>query len=224
MIKFFCVFKKTTTISIILLFLLFPVALSIPDWVCYENQIIDNLQVVILFLGCALTIYFYYHESIPEFQNFWLISLTIFSIMVLRELSWGRVFYPNGFDESGPTFISLNELWYGSFVHPILAIIIIVTVFQLIKAVRLLHKNKRLISLSIIDFIIFLLMSICSQLLFEKGVIAVLKPYAQNLEECSELIAYWSLVSMIVWVNLRHKAFVGARAPVSTHLTDSHGQ
>lgn len=219
MIKFFCVFKKTTAISIILLFLLFPIALSIPDWVCYENHLIDNLQVVILFLGCALTIYFYYHDSIPEFQNFWLICLSIFSIMILRELSWGRVFYPTGFDEKGPTFISLNELWYGAFVHPILAIIIIITVFQLIKDIRLLHKNKRLIYLSLIDFIAFLLMGVCSQLLFEKGVIAVLKPYAQNLEECAELIAYWSLVSMIVWINLRHKALCSAPAP-SAHLAD----
>lgn len=62
-------------------------------------------------------------------------------------------------------------------------------------------------------------MGVCSQLLFEKGVIAVLKPYAQNLEECSELIAYWSLVSIIVWINLRHKAFSIVPAP-SAHLAD----
>ncbi len=61
-------------------------------------------------------------------------ALPLWLLMIGRELSWGRVFYPNGFDPiEGPMFLSLAQLPYGAFVNPLLAIIMLVWLFVVIK-------------------------------------------------------------------------------------------
>lgn len=103
----------------------------------WENNLLEWLQVVILSVGLVLN-YKWYHDA-KTIRNtpasLLLVSaLPLWLLMIGRELSWGRVFYPIGFDPAeGPLFLSLAELPYGAIVNPFLAIIIVVWLFAVIK-------------------------------------------------------------------------------------------
>lgn len=186
---------KTTWVSAVLLVLLFPVALTLPKEYSFENHLIENLQVVVLLGGFAMTLRFVrqMHRYV-HIRNFWCTALPIWLIMALRELSWGRAFYPVGMTEDGPVFISLRELWYGPAVHPALGVVIVVLLFFAWKNLRVLG-GRTAVCLSVVDMLLFVVMALSSQMVFEKGVIEALRPYSQMLEECAELIGYWCLVS-----------------------------
>lgn len=186
---------KSTWVSVLLLILLFPVALTLPKAYSFENHLIENLQVVVLLGGFLMTLGFVRKmRDHAHIRNFWRTALPIWLIMALRELSWGRAFYPVGMTEDGPVFISLQELWYGPAVHPALGVIIVVLLFFAWKNLRKMG-GRTAICLSVFDMGLFVVMALSSQMVFEKGVISALKPYSQMLEECAELISYWCLVS-----------------------------
>ena len=45
----------------------------------------------------------------------------------MRELSWGRVFYPIGIGNSGEEiFIKVQELWYFDILYPLITILIVI--------------------------------------------------------------------------------------------------
>lgn len=186
---------KSTWFSVLLLILLFPVALTLPKEYSFENHLIENLQVVVLLGGFTMTLGFVRQiAGHRHIRNFWLTALPIWLIMALRELSWGRAFYPVGMTEDGPVFISMRELWYGPAVHPTLGVIILVLLFFACRNLRKMG-GRTAICLSVFDMVLFVIMAVSSQMIFEKGAIEALRPYSQMLEECAELISYWCLVS-----------------------------
>lgn len=103
----------------------------------WENSFLEWLQVFILAIGLALNCIWWKdaksNDDHPSARFlFWAAPLWI--LMIGRELSWGRVFYPNGFSSvSGPSFITMAELPYGVLVNPLLAVIIVIWLFAVIK-------------------------------------------------------------------------------------------
>ncbi|MDF2635813.1 MAG: hypothetical protein K0R78_2687 [Pelosinus sp.] len=103
----------------------------------WENSLLEWLQVIILASGLVLN-YKWWHDaksagdwSAARFLT-WAVPLWL--LMIGRELSWGRVFYPNGFDPvNGPSFVTLAELPYGTIVNPLLAVTIVVWLIAVIK-------------------------------------------------------------------------------------------
>jgi len=103
----------------------------------WENNLLEWLQVIILTSGLALTCKWWQEaKSAGDLTSarFLAWATPLWLLMIGRELSWGRVFYPNGFNAvSGPSFLTLAELPYGAFVNPLLAIILVVWLFVVIK-------------------------------------------------------------------------------------------
>lgn len=103
----------------------------------WENSFLEWLQVVILAIGLVLNCKWWHDaKSNTDYGSsrflFWTTPLWL--LMIGRELSWGRVFYPNGFDAvNGPSFVSLAQLPYGAIVNPMLAVIIVIWLFAVIK-------------------------------------------------------------------------------------------
>ncbi len=103
----------------------------------WENGPLEWSQVVILTAGLLLT-GCWWQEAITSRRfhhaRFFVWATPLWLLMIGRELSWGRVFYPAGLDPvQGPYFISVAQLPYGKFVYPILAIIILSWLFAVIK-------------------------------------------------------------------------------------------
>lgn len=93
--------------SIILLLLVFPLAKILPPEAGWENGIIENAQVVLLGLSflSSLELGYYYFGKKAYVFGF------LFLLMMARELSWGRVFFPTGrVTEMGPEFISMSSI------------------------------------------------------------------------------------------------------------------
>lgn len=103
----------------------------------WENGPLEWSQVVILAVGALLTACWWQEaKSVRRFHHarFFAWAMPLWLLMIGRELSWGRVFYQAGLDPiEGPYFISVAQLPYGKFVYPILAIIIFLWLFAVVK-------------------------------------------------------------------------------------------
>lgn len=214
--------NPTTWLSLLLVVLLFPLGLTLPPWWGWENGPIENTQVVILAVGVFVSFFAARNsQEDRQIRGFWLWQIPIWMLLIGRELSWGRVFYPVAIGTNGPSFLSIHQLWYGQFVYPLIAVV------TLISLLGLWHNfNRSLLgpklNLPAIDILLLTLAAIAAQFIFEKTVIIALKPYAEVLEELAELIVYWCLVSIAATVGFakrqRYNWSQVKKAPPSSHL------
>jgi hypothetical protein len=161
----------------------------------WENSPLEWSQVVILSLGALLTEKWRreaksagrYHHA-----RFFAWAIPIWLLMVGRELSWGRVFYQVGIDAvTGPFFISVSQLPYGSIVYPVLAIVIILWLFAVVKH-KLYAVPYELFQQGHFPNGEFLLVIFC----FVVANIAEKKLKFETMEEIVECVAYLSLILM----------------------------
>ena len=159
----------------------------------WENGLLEWLQVAILVLGLVLN-YIWWQEakSANNFSNsrFLAGAIPLWLLMIGRELSWGRVFYLNGFDAvNGPSFLKLDQLPYGFLVNPLLAIIIVVWLYVVIKYAlykipyELLKERRFPVAELVITVLAFAFAD-----LGEK------KLHLQSMEEFNECLAYLGLI------------------------------
>lgn len=105
-------------------------------WV-WENSPLEWLQVDILAAGMVLNYIWWKeirsvnHQSTARFLAW---TVPIWPLLIVRELSCGRVFYLRDFHPyHGPTYLSLTEFAYGWTVHPLFAVAIIAWLYGVIK-------------------------------------------------------------------------------------------
>ena len=115
MLNFEIRYTKALVILCILAVIFIGLSFVLPIEYSYENHFLENLEVVILFLGIVICIGkirdFILYDSI----KFYVASIIIYILMIGRELSWGRVFYPIGMDKNGEQiFVKVHELWFSS--------------------------------------------------------------------------------------------------------------
>ena len=189
----------STWVSLLLTVLLFPLGLSLPAWWGWENGPIENTQVVILIAGAVLAwLAARHNRNDSQIRKLWLWTIPVWLLMIGRELSWGRVFFdPVTVGPGGPMFPSIHAIWYGRYVYPVITIIIISTLCGLWYNFSW-SKIIQVWRIPAIDGILLVLVAIASQLVFERNLILALKPYSQMLEEWSELIVYWCMISILL--------------------------
>lgn len=194
MLNFEIRYTKALVILCILAVIFIGLSFVLPIEYSYENHFLENLEVVILFLGIVICIGkirdFILYDSI----KFYVASIIIYILMIGRELSWGRVFYPIGMDKNGEQiFVKVHELWYGSVVYPIVGILILIALILL--GVYFYQSRRQGICwyIPLGEFLFFIVTSILSQCVFDRGLVHF-GNYNQLLEESCEIIAYISLV------------------------------
>lgn len=99
-----------------------------PQW-GWENGPLEWLQVVVLSVGLVLSALWAYQarsDNDAAGYRMWFWSLPAWVLIIGRELSWGRVFFLAGMNESGPILLRLSDLRFGYLVHPTLALIVVV--------------------------------------------------------------------------------------------------
>ena len=165
----------------------------------WENGLLERLQIAILTLGLILN-YRWWQEAkldnnLSDTRFFaWITPLWL--LMIGRELSWGRVFYPNYFDAAtGPSFLKLTQLPYGSLVNPVIAVIIIVWLYAVIKYAlyklpyQLLKKHR----FPVIELLI-------TVFAFAVADIGEHQLNLQTMEELNECFAYLGLILVAYFV------------------------
>lgn len=178
-----------------LIVILLPQAFILPIEASYENHLLENLEMVILSIGLITMIRKMCINRIKEIKGFYLACSIFYFIMIARELSFGRVFYPIGIDSHGEqVFINIHQLWYGSIVYPLIAILVLIALFFMIKTYKFAQSDKWICKVPQYSISMFIIMMILSQIIFEKNLIIYLANYGQLLEECTEILAYCALV------------------------------
>ena len=194
MLNFEIRYTKALVILCILAVIFIGLSFVLPIEYSYENHFLENLEVVILFLGVVICIGkirdFILYDSI----KFYVASIIIYILMIGRELSWGRVFYPIGMDKNGEQiFVKVHELWYGSVVYPMVGILILIVLILL--GVYFYQSRRQGICwyIPLGEFLFFIVTSILGQCVFDRGLVQF-GNYNQLLEESCEIIAYIALV------------------------------
>ena len=194
MLNFEIRYTKALVILCILAVIFIGLSFVLPIEYSYENHFLENLEVVILFLGIVICIGkirdFILYDSI----KFYVASIIIYILMIGRELSWGRVFYPIGMDKNGEQiFVKVHELWYGSVVYPMVGILILIVLILL--GVYFYQSRRQGICwyIPLGEFLFFIVTSILGQCEFDRGLVQF-GNYNQLLEESCEIIAYIALV------------------------------
>lgn len=186
---------KTYYILIGLMVLLLPQAFILPIECSYENHLLENLEVFVLGIGFINMLYRTVSLNKNKFNKFYLACGIFYIVMIARELSYGRVFYPIGIDKNGEqVFVNTHQLWYGSIVYPIITILVLLAIVLMVKTYKYIQKERIICSIPKYSIRLFIIMLILSQVVFEKNLIVFLADYGQLLEECTEILAYCSLV------------------------------
>ena len=185
---------KTYYILIGLMVLLLPQAFILPVECSYENHLLENLEVFVLGIGFINMLYRTVSLNKNKFNKFYLACGIFYIIMIARELSYGRVFYPIGMDKNGEQiFVKVHELWYGSVVYPIVGILILIALILLVVYFYQSRRQGICWYIPLGEFLFFIVTSILSQCVFDRGLVQF-GNYNQLLEESCEIIAYISLV------------------------------
>ena len=195
MLNFYFSWTRYTTLLFLLTVIFIGASFFLPVEYSYENHLLENLEVVILFVGFLLSLINLCKEQIYECGLFYIGSAIIYLLMIGRELSWGRVFYPIGIDNHGEQiFIKVQQLWYGSIVYPIITLLIILAIALLSYFAYSCRTRGIRLNIPVECLALFVLMSVLSQCVFDRGLLHITTYYNQLLEENCEIIAYLSLV------------------------------
>lgn len=197
---------KTYYILIALMILLLSQAFVLPVEYSYENHLLENLEVLILCIGLVNMLYRTVSLNKNKFNKFYLACGIFYIIMIARELSYGRVFYPIGIDENGEQiFMNIHQIWYGPIVYPIIAVLVLIALFLMIQTYKYIKKEQIICSVPRYSIRLFIIMMILSQIVFEKNLIKFLADYGQLLEECTEILAYCSLICFTYDISFKKK-------------------
>lgn len=172
----------------------------------YENHLLENLEVFVLGIGFINMLYRTVSLNKNKFNKFYLACGIFYIVMIARELSYGRVFYPIGMDKNGEQiFMNIHQIWYGPIVYPIIAVLVLIALFLMIQTYKYIKKEQIICSIPRYSIRLFIIMMILSQIVFEKNLIKFLADYGQLLEECTEILAYCSLVCFTYDISFKKK-------------------
>ncbi len=131
-----------------------PLAYVLPPQIGWENGILENVQVVVLFLGGVLNFYFFRcaHRlkinirkqasgAVRGNEMMWLTISYLFFLLTARELSWGRVFFPIGMTDAGPVLVRMNQVPY----HEIISVAIALSIIAIAASMLFAFPWRRLL-------------------------------------------------------------------------------
>lgn len=174
-----------------------------PEW-GWENSLLEWAQVVLLVIGLVLSwiVFSTFNAKNKQIHYFGLFTTPCWLMLIGRELSWGRVFYPIGIEAAkGPYFPALKELWFGPFVYPFNTAIMLLWLFAIIKY-KLYMIPVKMIRERLFPSINFLLILV-------GAIIAHIAEHHINLpitEEISETVVYIGLI--IVTLQIKHNLLI----------------
>lgn len=170
--------------------LLLPLGYVMPPYLAWENGVLEMLQNIVLFGDMCLAAYFFRKTAGTggkSIHRLWLAAAGYFLLLLGRELSWGRVFFPTGMDSHGPTFVSMNSIPGHEMIHAAIGVYTAVVFCSLVACMpwkKILHD---------IPFPTFLFCVLAAAAVLascgDKGLL--FHSYMDaNVEELSELLVY----------------------------------
>ena len=163
----------------------------------WENGFIENLQLVLLFLGGVAT--WRVSRQYPpgsKIRRLWIWTLPFWGLLFFRELSWGRCFYRISPDGTSPVFLPGDELWFNPIVDPLICLTLIITIIELIRHFDF-QEIKKQIRFNVFYVAVFVVTAM-GVVVIESGELSVFAQQGKLLEEFGETIAYLCLLGNVV--------------------------
>lgn len=185
------IFRYIRYIFLLYLLMIFPLSQIIPEWVSWENNILENLQVIVLLIGCIMNMLFYRYPINADTRRMWLLASGFFLLLVGRELSWGRVFFQTAMTEHGPEFISMSQVPYHSIIHLAIGIYMVILAAGFITMVpwTKIFKYVKFPTSVFIMFCITAILSTCG----DHRWMTFYDFHDETIEELAELLSYMIL-------------------------------
>lgn len=178
-------FDRVAIISFLTALLIIPAVIFLPERCGFENGLIENIQLIVLFLGMFFAI-----RPKTDKRFFTFVALVL-GILFLREINCGRtLFFPVPNVENA--FYSWKEIKYGWLAHPLFALYIAFVGVYFIKNKLFINLWKKICDIKFPIwnfFFLFLGMAL--------GTYAEECVHNFVLEEITELLFYVALVGFI---------------------------
>lgn len=186
--------QNVTWIGIITALLIIPAVIFLPERCGYENGIIENIQLVILFIGIFFAI-----RPKTDKKFFYFIAMVL-GILIIREINCFRtIFFAIPGEENA--FYRWSEIKYGWLAHPLYGLYIAFVGIYFLKNKLFINLWKKLrdIKFPIWNFI----------LLVAGIIIGLYAEETHNLvfEESAELLFYVMLIGFI-YLYSQHPKFI----------------
>ena len=173
-------------IEIIYLLAIIPISFIFPVKYAWENGPIENTQACILFVFFIINVYFYFKIR----KKLWITASIFFFLLLGRELSWGRVFFPLGMSSNGPIIMPMSQFPH----HTLINIIVGICIFTVILGLIFTIPYRQIVFHKIFPVAKFIMLAI-TVLLSTIGDHGYLFSNQQSelIEELSELLMYFIL-------------------------------
>lgn len=151
----------------------------------------ENAQAIILAAFGVMCVFFFKHGA-SAVRPMWLPSAGIFFILTARELSWGRVFFTEGYSpETGPIIIASSKMPYYTEIHAAVGVVLLLCLYGFVRYV----PWKRVLKEIPLPLPEILLLAVCVTLatLGDHGSMFGHTIRDQQVEELSELLMYLTL-------------------------------
>ena len=186
---------NATIISMIVAIAIAPAVMFLPERCGWENGLLENIQMVVLFLG----VFFSLRPKVDK--KFFLFVAFVLGILILREVNCGRTLF---FAVPGTenTFYSWSEIKYGYLAHPIYGLYIAFVGIYFLKNKLFINLWQKIRDIKFPIWNFFLLF-----LGMAGGIYAEECAHNFLLEEATELLFYTALVGFI-YLYSQHKGFI----------------
>lgn len=173
------------------------------DW-SWENGPLEMAQNFLLATGFLLMLVYARRTAETELRQFWFWLLPVWLLLLGRELSWGRIFFPTHVGPEGPVFLAKSQLPLGNLINPIIGLIILVVLVMFVRY-RIYRVILNLFKERLFPFFetsLFVLAAVLSYL-GEKMPQSFFCGRGALVEELCELVAYTSL--LLICADIRWK-------------------
>ena len=185
----------------ILVMSIVPMSLLCSPETFWELGPVETGDLVVLLLGASSCLSWYKLDGVGSyFRPVWKVGGLIFFLSAAREASWGRIFMATGTDSAGPIIPGMSDLWFGTYIHITVGILILILLYMMYKyrhelgdlVYRLLRSKEAMLYFGIL---IVLLGS--ATVIWDPNRIKSLGRWHQALEEMSEITAYFSAYALV---------------------------
>ena len=187
-------FQNVVWVGILIALAIIPAVMFLPERCGFENGVIENLQLIILFIG----VYFAVRPKVDK-KFFYFVAMVL-GILIIREINCFRtVFFAIPGEENA--FYRWSEIKYGWLAHPLFGAYIAFVAIYFLKNKLFINLWEKLrdIKFPVWNFVLLLI-----------GIIVGL--YAEEthqlvFEESAELLFYVALIGFI-YLYSQHKNFI----------------
>lgn len=194
-------YRITLMLLILYALALVPFSAALPGWVSYENNLLENAQVIVLLGGALLCIHFAHYSQGSPTHGMWLPSAVVFLILAFRELSWGRVFMVKGYSAIGePIIPGSSEMPFHTAIHVGVGIAAVLCLYFLIRYAPW-KRIFREIRLPLAQLALIVICIALNTLGDHHAMFHTMRD--QIIEELAELLMYFTLCHMTWYYYLK---------------------